>query len=76
MVLDVQRGKLDVKSTKCLFLVYCEENKACRLMCLQTKNIVKNRYLVFIKDDINIGNVLEMRLCKKNKGLTAVIVNN
>ena len=37
MVLDEKRGKLDAKSTKCLFLGYCEVPKAYRLMYLQTK---------------------------------------
>ena len=34
MVLDAQRGKLDAKGTKCLFLGYWEGTKAYRLMCL------------------------------------------
>ena len=48
---DERRDKLDVKGTKCLFLDYCEGTKAYRLMCLQTKNIIKSRDVVFMKND-------------------------
>src|SRR5579875_408018 len=47
---DAKRTKLDTKGTKCLFLGYCEGTKAYRLMCLETKKIIKCRDVVFAED--------------------------
>lgn len=55
-VLDEKRNKLDVKSTKCLFLEYCEGTKAYRLMCLQIKKIINNKDVAFMKDGMRFGN--------------------
>lgn len=37
IVPDAQKNKFNAKCTKCSFLGYYEETKACRLICLQTK---------------------------------------
>ena len=50
---------------KCLFLGYCEETKSYRLTCLQTKNIIENKDVVFMEDNISIRNDLEMHPNKK-----------
>ena len=60
MVPDAQRGKLDAKNTKCLFVDYCEGIKAYRLLYLRTKKIIKNRDAVFVEDCMNVGKTLEM----------------
>ena len=75
MVLDKKRGKLDAEGTKCLFLGYCEGTKAYRLMCLQTKQIIKNKDVVFIKDSTIVGNDLKMHLSGRNEGTMAVVVD-
>src|SRR5579875_1494527 len=38
---DASRTRLEPKSVKCLFLGYCEGSKAYRLICLESKNIIK-----------------------------------
>lgn len=60
---------------KCLFLGYCEETKSYRLTCLQTKNIIGNKDVVFMKDNISIRNDLEMHPNKKNEGYVVVAVS-
>jgi hypothetical protein len=39
---DENRSKLESKSIPCVFLMYCEGTKAYRLMCLETKRIIKS----------------------------------
>lgn len=46
---DSMRGKLDAKGTRCAFLGYCEGTKAYRLMCLDTKKIIKSRDVEFLE---------------------------
>jgi reverse transcriptase-like protein len=46
---DCMRTKLDAKGTKCVFLGYCEGTKAYRLMCLDTKKIIKSRDVEFVE---------------------------
>ncbi len=75
MVPDEKRGKLDSKGTKCLFLGYCEGTKAYRLMCLQTKKIIKSRDVVFMEDSTSVGNDLEIRPSGRNEGPTVVVVD-
>jgi hypothetical protein len=55
MVPDENRGKLDAKGTKCLFLGYCEGTKAYRLMCVQSKKIIKCRDVEFMEDSTSVG---------------------
>ena len=38
---DASRTKLDAKAVKCLFLGYCEGSKAYRLICLESKKIIR-----------------------------------
>jgi hypothetical protein len=58
MVPDEKRGKLDAKGTKCLFPGYCEGTKAYRLMCVQSKKIIKCRDVEFMEDTTSVGNDL------------------
>ena len=44
---DAQRTKLEAKAVRCLFLGYCEGTKAYRLMCLDTKKIIRCCDVVF-----------------------------
>ena len=71
---DVQRGKLNAKDTKCLFLGYCEGTKACRRLCLRTKKVIKSRDVVFVEDGTSVGNALEIRQSGRNEGPTVVVV--
>jgi hypothetical protein len=51
---DQMRTKLDAKGVKCLFLGYCEGTKAYRLICLETKKIIKSSDMVFFKDKTHL----------------------
>ncbi len=55
---DEKRTKLESKSMPCVFLGYYEGTKAYRLMCVETKRIIKSRDVVFIKRSKEIGGVL------------------
>jgi hypothetical protein len=57
-VFDEKRTKLKSKSMPCVFLRYYEGTKAYRLMCVETKRIIKNRDVVFIERSKEIGGVL------------------
>ncbi len=75
MVPDEKRGKLDAKGTKCLFLGYCEGTKAYRLMCVQSKKIIKCRDVEFMEDSTMEGNDLEMCPSGRNETPNVVIVD-
>ncbi len=75
MVPDEKRGKLDGKGTKCLFLEYCQGTKAYRLMCVQSKKIIRCRDVEFIEDNTSVGNDLEMHPSGRNQTPNAVIVD-
>jgi hypothetical protein len=51
---DQRRKKLDAKGVKCLFLGYCEGTKAYRLICLETKKIIKSLDVVFFEDKTHL----------------------
>jgi len=42
-----KRTKLEKKATKCMFLGYCEDSKAYRLLNLETRQIMKSRDVIF-----------------------------
>ncbi len=48
-ILDEKKSKLESKSIPCVFLGYCEGTKAYRLMCVETKRIIKSRNVVFLE---------------------------
>ena len=75
MMFNEQRGKFDTKGIVCLFLGYYEGTKAYRLMCLQTKKIIKNRDVLIIEDDTSVGNTLKIRANGRNEGPMAVVVD-
>ena len=75
MVSDEQMIKLDTNDIKCLLLGCYEGIKAYRLMCLQTKNIIKNRDVVFMEDDTGVENALKMRPSERNGGPTTIVVD-
>ena len=72
---DAKRGKLDAKGTKCLFLGYCEGTKAYRLMCLETKKIIRSRNVVFVEDSTSVGQSLEMSPSGSNEMPSLVLVD-
>ena len=47
---DEKRSKLDAKAIKCLMLGYCEGTKAYRLICLDSKKIIKSPHVTFFED--------------------------
>ncbi len=55
---DEKRTKLESKSMPCVFLGYYEGTKAYRLICLETKRIIKSRDVLFIEGSKEIGGVL------------------
>ncbi len=71
----VATGKLDAKGTKCLFLGYREGTKAYRLMCVQSKKIIKCRDVEFMEDSTSVGNDLEMRPSGRNDTPNVVIMD-
>ncbi len=71
-----EEGKLDAKGTKCLFLGYCEGTKAYRLMCVQSKKIIKCRDVEFMEDSTSVGNDLEMHPSGRNETPNVVIVDS
>ena len=71
----MKNGKLNANDTKCLFLGYCEGTQAYRVMYLQTKKIIKNWDMIFMKDGTSVWNALEMRSNKRNEGSKAVVVD-
>jgi hypothetical protein len=52
-----KRTKLESKSMSCVFLGYYEGTKAYRLMCVETKRIIKSRDVLFIEGSKEIGGV-------------------
>ncbi len=58
---DEKRIKLESKSMPCVLLGYHEGTKAYRLMCVETKRIIKSRDVVFIKGSKEIGGVLHAK---------------
>jgi len=72
---DEKRGKLDAKGTKCLFLRNFEGTKSYRLMCVQSKKIIKCRDVEFMEDSTSVGNDLEMHPSGRNDTLNVVIVD-
>ncbi len=53
-----KRTKLKSKSMPCVFLGYYKGTKAYRLMCVETKRIIKSTDVVFIEGSKEIGGVL------------------
>ncbi len=58
---DEKRRKLESKSIPCVFLGYCEGIKAYRLMCLETKRIIKSRDVVFLEGTKEVEGVRDKR---------------
>jgi hypothetical protein len=52
-----KRTKLKSKSMPCMFLGYYEGTKMYRLMCVETKRIIKSRDVEFIEGSTEIGGV-------------------
>jgi hypothetical protein len=63
------------KDTKCLLLGYCEGTKAYRLMCLQTKKIIKCSDVEFLEDSTSMRGDSEIRPNRRNERLNVVIVD-
>jgi hypothetical protein len=60
-ILDEKRSKLKSKSIPCLFLGYYEGNKTYRLMCVETKRIIKSRNVVFLEGTEEVKGVYHNR---------------
>jgi hypothetical protein len=75
MVQDEKKCKLDVEGIKFKFLGYCEGMKTHMLKCLGKKNHLKFRDVVFMEDNMNLKNDLEMRPSGRNEGLLVVVVD-
>jgi hypothetical protein len=60
LVPSARRTKLDAKGIKCLFLGYCEGTKAYRLMCVESKAIIKSQDVTFLEDGGADPKLLEM----------------
>jgi hypothetical protein len=58
---DEMKRKLESKSMPCVFLRYCEGTKAYRLMCVETKRIIKNRDFVFLEGTKEVKGVHDNR---------------
>ncbi len=58
---DEKRSKLESKSMPCVFLGYCEGTKAYRLMCVETKRIIKSRDVVFLDGTKEVEGVHDNR---------------
>jgi hypothetical protein len=58
---DEKRRKLESKSMPCVFLGYCERTKTYRLMCVETKRIIKSRDVVFLEGTKEIEGVHDNR---------------
>jgi len=72
---DEKRGKVDAQGIKCIFLGYYEGMKAYRLMCMETKKIIKSRDVVFMENSGSIRNDLEMRPSGRYEGPSLVEVD-
>jgi len=58
---DEKRSKLQSKSIPCVFIGHCEGTKAYRLMCLETKRIIKSRDVVFLEGTKEVEGVRDKR---------------
>jgi hypothetical protein len=58
---DKKRSKLESKSMPCVFLGYCEGTKAYRLMCVETKRIIKSQDVVFLEGTKKVEGVHDNR---------------
>ncbi len=61
---DEKRTKLESKFMPYVFLRYYEGTKTYRLMCVETKRYVKNKFVVFIEGTKNIGGLLHPKKVK------------
>lgn len=59
MVPNTKRGKLDPKGTKSLFIGYCKGTRSYRLMCIETKKIIRSCDVIFVEDTTSIADGLE-----------------
>ena len=75
MIPSEKTTKLDAKGIKFTFLGYCTRTKAYRLICLETKNIIKIKNVVHMEDIRSIINGLELRLSGRNEGPKVVVVD-
>jgi hypothetical protein len=64
-ILDEKISKLKFKSMSCVFLRYCEGTKAYRLMCVETKRIIKSRDVVFLEGTKEVEGVHDNRPLSK-----------
>jgi hypothetical protein len=75
MDLDEILCKIDARRIKCMFCKYYKGMKAYRLMCLETKKIMKSRDVGFMEGSGSIRNDLVMRPSGRNIGLIIVVLD-
>jgi len=74
---DEKRSKLESKSMPCVFLGYCEGTKTYRLMCVETKMIIKSQNVVFLEGTKKVEGVHHNRPCPKQvKHVVNEVVND
>jgi hypothetical protein len=74
-VVVADEKRFNTKGTKCMFLGYCEGIEAYRLMCLETKKIIKSGDVVFMEDSGSMRNDLEMRPSGRDGGRMMVVMD-
>ena len=77
MVPNERNDKCDAKGKgmKKLVLGCCEGTKAYRIIRLQHKHIIINRYMLFIEDSTSVGYDFDMRQGGRNENPMVVVVN-
>ncbi len=75
-ILDEKISKLKSKSIPCVFLGYYERTKAYRLMCVETKRIIKNRDVMFLEGTEGVKGVHNRSPSNQVEQLVDEVVND
>ena len=76
MDMDEKLCKITARRMKCMFREYYKGMKAYRLMCLETKKIIKkNKDVGFMEGSGSIRNDLMMQPSRRNIGFIIVVVD-
>jgi len=72
---DPNEKRFNAKETKCMFVGYCKDIEAYRLMCLETKRIIKSGNVAFMEDNKSMINKLELHPNGRDGGCTVVLMD-